>query len=369
MPSRVQVKFWPNQHREHAVSPTEVALRLRAARCLLPVFLYIWERCFERDGLVFSSSTEDIRTHTITETKIMAALKNIIVVGGSGKLGPSIVSAFASDSHFNISVLTRHSSGATFPSNVKVHRADDSYPEADFVKAFQGQDAVISTIATAAAPIQKTMINAAIKAGVKRFVPSEFGGDVLPDKTRAILPEWFEPKKEIVDYLKSKQDTLTWTAFVTGPFFDLAMRFGYMGLNIKEQKATLMDEGEVKWCSTRLDTVGLAVKNAMLIPEDTANKYLYINSFTTSQAGLLTEFEKATGTKWEVNHVSSEEERKTGRELFDKGEYAGSAKLINYVNTVDGYGGNYLANRESANKLLSLPEESLEKEVRKLVEQ
>jgi len=90
------------------------------------------------------------------------------------------------------------------------------------LKAFKGQDAVISTIATKNALQQKKMADVTIKAGVKRFVPSEFGSDTRNEKARAILPQTFEGKVQTVDYLKTKEkEGLTWTAFVTGPFFEL----------------------------------------------------------------------------------------------------------------------------------------------------
>lgn len=153
----------------------------------------------------------------------MASLiKNVIIIGAGGHLGPSILSAFVADSRFKVSILTRQSSTSVFPSELTVHRIDDEYPEADLLEAFKGQDAVISTIATANAPTQRTIIDAAIKAGVKRFVPSEFGGDTENEKSMAILPQYFKGKLETVQYLKTKEkEGLTWTAFVTGPFFDL----------------------------------------------------------------------------------------------------------------------------------------------------
>jgi len=81
---------------------------------------------------------------------------------------------------------------------------------------------VISTIQTASAGLQKGIIDAAVKAGVKRFVPSEFGSDTENEKALEILPQYFAGKRGAVEYLKTKEkDGLTWSAFVTGPFFEL----------------------------------------------------------------------------------------------------------------------------------------------------
>ena len=151
-----------------------------------------------------------------------SSVKKVILIGAGGNLGPSILSAFDVDEGFTVSILARHSSNSTFPAHLKVHRIGDDYPEAELVAAFKGQDAVISTIATANAVQQKKMVDAAVKAGVKRFVPSEFGSDTLNEKAVTILPQYFKGKREAVEYLKTKEeDGLIWTAFVTGPFFEL----------------------------------------------------------------------------------------------------------------------------------------------------
>ena len=151
-----------------------------------------------------------------------SSIKNVIIIGAGGHLGPSILSTFDADPHFTVSILTRHSSKSSFPSHLKVHRIGDDYPEAELLEAFKGQDAVISTIATSGAGQQKAIIDAAIKAGVKRFVPSEFGSDTRNEKAMAILPQYFKGKAETVEYLKEKEkEGMTWAAFVTGPFFDL----------------------------------------------------------------------------------------------------------------------------------------------------
>lgn len=149
-------------------------------------------------------------------------LKNILLIGAGGKLGPSILSALSQEPSFNLTILSRTSSASIFPPHIKVQRISDTYPETELLEAFQGQDAIVSTIATASADVQKKFIDVAIKAGVKRFMPSEFGGDVLNEKAMRLLPQFFKGKKDTVEYLKGKErEGLTWTAFVTGPFFDL----------------------------------------------------------------------------------------------------------------------------------------------------
>ncbi|EED16482.1 hypothetical protein TSTA_015670 [Talaromyces stipitatus ATCC 10500] len=75
------------------------------------------------------------------------ALRNVIIIGAGGHLGPSILSAFRGDSQFNVSVLSRQSSSSKFPEDTKVYRVGD-YPYEEVLSAFKDQDAVVSAIAS-----------------------------------------------------------------------------------------------------------------------------------------------------------------------------------------------------------------------------
>lgn len=134
----------------------------------------------------------------------------------SGNLGPSILSEFLK-SHLTVSVLSRPSSTATFPPEVNVIKS--SYEPSELVPALKGQDAVISLVGAAAFDEQQKLIDAAIAAGVKRFVPSEFGSNTADQKAREFVPI-FGTKKEVVDYLVGKEGEISWTGVITGPFFD-----------------------------------------------------------------------------------------------------------------------------------------------------
>ena len=99
-------------------------------------------------------------------------IKNVIVLGASGSVGPSIVDALIK-ANFKVTILSRESSTKTFAEDIEVLRTD--YTRNSLVSAFTNQDAVVSTIATFSTHIQASIIDAAIEAGVKRFVPSEYG--------------------------------------------------------------------------------------------------------------------------------------------------------------------------------------------------
>lgn len=256
------------------------------------------------------------------------SIKNVIIIGAGGNLGPSILSAFLNSS-FNTTVLSREGSNSTFPSGVKVLRAN--YDSVDSLKqAFQEQDAIISLVGGGALGDQNKLIDAAIAAGVKRFIPSEFGSNTPNPRTRAIVPI-FEGKFGTVNYLKGKEDSISWTSVVTGPFFDWGLKVGFLGFNAQSKTATIIDSGNATFSSTNLSTIGEAVVKALENAEATKNQYVYVSGFQTSQNEILAAAERITGEKWTISKTSAKDHIAKGNELLQKGDYSGIAPLIQAI--------------------------------------
>ncbi|GMF81719.1 unnamed protein product [Aspergillus oryzae] len=256
----------------------------------------------------------------------------VIVVGAGGNLGHHIVSALDDDHRFTVTILARASSKSKFPSHITVHRVDDYYPELEVVEAFKGQDVVISTVTTGAIQRQKTLIDAALKAGVGRFIPSEFGHDTRNGNASKMLPQMYQQKRQVVEAIEN-----------------------FLGFNLSQQHATILNEGSDRWSATTRATVGLAVKNSLLIPEKTSNRYLFIDTVTASQNDVLLALRKMTGTEWGVDYVDAEEQKRVAIEHLSKGRLIGIPMLMRYITCVRGYGGDYLDYETSANEILSLP--------------
>ena len=139
-----------------------------------------------------------------------------------GNLGRFILEELGSDSRFTVSVVSRAGSSSTFPSHIKVHRVDNSYPEEQLCAAFQGQDAVVNLVPTVAnLRTHKAIIDAYISAGVKRIIPSEFSDDGPADLKLMEISAIFQLKRDVEEYLRNKEDTgLSWSVIVNGGFFD-----------------------------------------------------------------------------------------------------------------------------------------------------
>jgi uncharacterized protein YbjT (DUF2867 family) len=78
--------------------------------------------------------------------------------------------------------------------------------------ALAGVDVVICTISTSAIGVQVGIAEAAKEAGIKLFVPSEFGG------TAEGTPSFFNTKASVRDQLRAM--SLPYALFYTGPYAD-----------------------------------------------------------------------------------------------------------------------------------------------------
>lgn len=102
----------------------------------------------------------------------------------------------------------------------------------ELVDALRGQDAVVVCIARGGAiQAQTTIIDAAVEAGVKLFVPSEFGADTLADSLMDAVPI-MQAKRKIINYLRSvcERSSLEWAGISSGAFLDWVRIFSSIQL-------------------------------------------------------------------------------------------------------------------------------------------
>ena len=153
-------------------------------------------------------------------------IKKVVLIGAGGNIGPYALRGL-DQAGFDVTILSRQSSTSTFQDH-KVVKVSDSYPHAELVATFKGQDAIVSTFTvTGAGKLmagtgegQEKFFGAAIEAGISRFIPSEYGGDNRNAAAFEISPLYAD-KLKILKYLQARQDKISWTAVFTGPFFDL----------------------------------------------------------------------------------------------------------------------------------------------------
>ncbi|KAK6216839.1 isoflavone reductase [Colletotrichum tabaci] len=252
------------------------------------------------------------------------SLKKVTLVGASGNVGAGVLPQLLK-SDLDVTILSRQGSSATFPDGAKVVKSD--YSAESLEKVLKGQDAVVSMLPIMALEEQTKIAEAAIKAGVKRFIPSEYGSDSLSDDVIAAVP-FFQPKKAHLEWLATKEAQISWTAIITGPFFDWALKQGMTGFDLANKTVTLVDGGKTRFTTSNLAQIGRAIVSVLHHPVETKNQLVFVESFTTTQAEVLAVLEKLTGQTWKVNEVGSQAIREDGFAKFSEGDFVGGGSAV-----------------------------------------
>ena len=187
-------------------------------------------------------------------------------------------------------------------------------------EACKSQDAVISTLGYLAEAEQTRLMEAAVAAGVKRFIPSEFGVDLLNEKGKA-LPV-FAGKVAAQKYLegKAKAGEITYTFLANGLYLDWGLMVGIIA-DVKNKKAELYDGGDVPFSVSRTTTVGEAVVTILKKYEETKNKIIRIQEASITQNQIINIAKKLGGDgDWETTAVDTVGLEETGHAELRKSE-------------------------------------------------
>ncbi|KAI8964686.1 NAD(P)-binding protein [Daldinia sp. FL1419] len=280
-----------------------------------------------------------------------SSIKNVAVIGASGNLGKEVVQELLK-AGFKVAAFAREESTATFPPDVAVKRVNYKSVE-DLTSKLQGQDAVVSTIATVAVGDQIPLVDAAIAAKVKRFIPSEFGINTRIVEGTSI-GKILQGKVKTLDYIISKSQEnpwFTWTGISSGIFFDWGLKYGTAGFNKDTKTVTIYDSGDEPVQASNLAFIGKAIVAILSQPDKTANQYLTIASFNPSQNQILKIVEEETGEKWKIEHSSTAEEEKIGLEKLSKGDYSAFSNFLRRRIYADGAGRAVLGDKNAIGSL------------------
>ncbi|KAF2249668.1 isoflavone reductase family protein [Trematosphaeria pertusa] len=308
-----------------------------------------------------------------------APLKNIIIAGATGSVGAPILSALLAEPSFNVTVLTRASSSAKFPSGVPVKQVSDAFTVSELTEAFKGQDAVVAALSTT--PVTKDdlafrIIDAAVAAGVKRLIPSEFGTNNLDPRARSLVPV-YDLKGKMLEYLikraKESNGALTWTSISCGSWLDWgldpAKSGNFLYVDVKHRKATIWDSGLSRFAVTTSTGTGLAVAKVLLNPELTANKQVFLSDFVTNSREIVASLERQMGEKFTVEEKESGTVIRELRSKFDAGDFNATYPLLalSFVADVD-VGYDFEKEQEVWNGKLGLPKQTLDEVVKGAIE-
>ncbi|KAL7937739.1 hypothetical protein V8C35DRAFT_331404 [Trichoderma chlorosporum] len=293
-------------------------------------------------------------------------IQSVVVIGGSGNIGGPIIDALLKAS-FRVTAITRPTSSSQFPPSVTVHQLDLSSKSA-LISVLQGHDAVVSLLSRYAIDQQPLVIDAAIEAGVSRFIPSDFGIDNRMVGNHRLAYQ-IQRKIKTQDYLSEKAAQypgFSWTGLGIGLLFDYGMKH-LIGADIETRTMTIFDSGNEPFQATNIGLTAKAVVAILQRPAETANQYLSIASFNTTQNETLRILESLTsGLQWTVKHVNSANLQLEG----DKKRDAGTWHVLEYLKLfafADG-SGHALKEEQSANALLGLEKEDVRESLERILQ-
>jgi nucleoside-diphosphate-sugar epimerase len=250
-------------------------------------------------------------------------LTQVALAGATGNLGQPILKALL-DADFSVTVLSRFDGNTSkLPQHPNL-----TIKQVDFISvhsltpALQGVEVVISCLATLAIGAQNPLIDASVAAGVKRFIPAEFGMD--SQNPLAMRLPVCRPKVETQKYLQEmseKHEGFSWSAIANGMFLDWGMSMGII-VNPAKHTATLYNGGDVRFSATTLADVAEAVLGIIGNQAETANRAVYVHSTVITQNRLIQCAKDKDGKAWHTTVKSTEEVRQNSLKELEKGASA-----------------------------------------------
>ena len=140
---------------------------------------------------------------------------------GGGNLGKFIVESLLRD-NFAVTVISRLDSTTNVSSAVNIKKVDFNSEES-LIAALAGHDALVCVIGTMATGEQLRLVDAAVAAKIKRFIPSEYGLNTRTVGASTKLGKMLGTKIKTVDYLIAKTEQFgwfSWTGLGNNLFFD-----------------------------------------------------------------------------------------------------------------------------------------------------
>ncbi|KAL4965261.1 aromatic alcohol reductase [Aspergillus stella-maris] len=251
---------------------------------------------------------------------------HIALAGATGNLGQPILNHLL-DKNYTVTVLSRKngsSSKLTPHPNLTIKQVDFTSVQSltDALKDPTPPQVLVSCLATLAIGSQNPLIDAAVVAGVQRFIPAEFGMDSTNPLARA-LPVC-APKAATQNYLAEKAGSnagFSWTSIANGLFLDWCLDAGII-LDFGSQSAILYNGGDVRFSATLLSDVARAVVGVVECLDETRNRVVYVQSAAVTQNQLLGYVKERDGKDWNVTVKGTEEVRKESLDEMAKGEQA-----------------------------------------------
>lgn len=233
----------------------------------------------------------------------MSTYKTVALSGASGTVGKEVLKALL-NAGFTVTALTRSDSDASFPSGVEVAKVDYNDVKS-LTMALKGHDAVISAVGYAGMQRQTILVDAAVAAGVKRIIPSEFGAD--PEAPRPRNLPVFGHKLQVERHIRAKikGTETTYTLVCNNELLDWDLDHGFVA-DLEKRTMEVLDGGDWVFTATPIPMVACGVVGVLQHPNETANRVVRLHGASMTQNKLFGLLRSCTGAnEWEVTHATS----------------------------------------------------------------
>jgi uncharacterized protein YbjT (DUF2867 family) len=234
----------------------------------------------------------------------------VALAGATGNLRGPVLKALL-DANLSVVVLSRirgKSSKLAPHPNLIIKEVDFNSVQS-MIPVLKGVDIVVAGLATLAIGSQNPLIDAAVDAGVKRFIPAEFGMDSL-NPLCVQLPVG-APKAATQKYLLEKSNanpSFTYTAIANGLFLEWGLEVGFI-INPAKHTGRLYNGGDVPFSTTNLADVAKAVLGVIDNQAQTLNRVVYVHSTVTTQNKIDPVRKRERWQKWDTTCKDTEEIR------------------------------------------------------------
>ncbi|KAF2845163.1 NAD(P)-binding protein [Plenodomus tracheiphilus IPT5] len=243
----------------------------------------------------------------------MSSLKNIVWVG-TGRFGLPILEKVLAAEKFNIKLLVRNdvSTYANLPPKLASVMQVDYSDHKTLVTHLQGQDAVI--VFTSFVPgdeldrKQIALVNAAIDAGVKYFIPSEWAPDtagIMGSSSRGPGPTLptdvvLAPKRVVHNYLlcRAAEGKIRFTVIYPGVLFEQGFENGIFGFDFATRTARLADNGIHAFPATTLTTASQVIISLFTTPSLISSRFYHVADGVLTQQDIFHVVEKESRSPW-----------------------------------------------------------------------
>lgn len=186
----------------------------------------------------------------------------------------------------------------------------DTSSVAAITDALRDQDAFVDATSGPDPTLSERFIEAAVSAGVYRFVMSEFSAD--PQNLKARSPLIFSGKNQLFENMKrlASEGKITYTTVSNGAFLDWILKTGAMKIDLFNKKVQYLNDGALPFAWTKLSSVGIAVANVLRTSQQTENRSFYISSVIMSQKSMVDLAKRTLGEGWEETKLDMDQKLK-----------------------------------------------------------